>query len=78
MAFLHRHAFAGGPTRILVRDSTEPETTCGACVALTLNVEKLITRITELEKLTAHLRPRVQNDKAMREDHRRRALEGRY
>jgi hypothetical protein len=48
-----------------------PRLPCVGCAELAKRVE-------ELEKLTAHLRPRLQNDRAMREEQRRKAAAGIY
>ena len=48
-----------------------PEPECLACAELRERVE-------ELEKLTAHLKPRLRNDDAMREERRKMIAEGRY
>lgn len=44
---------------------------CIACAELRKRVE-------ELEKLTAHLKPRLRNDVAMRKEQRKMIAEGRY
>ncbi len=48
-----------------------PPTECCGCAELRERVE-------ELEKLTAHLRPRLKNDRDMREEERQRAADGLY